>query len=672
MRLLPPLLLISLCTFAQPDPQIDSLLNALNTARHDTTKIKVLDALSEVSSHDFAALESYGNQLKDLTQSHIGKSSGKDKIFYYHYYATALNNLAYIEENKSHSDGAIELYEKALQTFQEIDDKVGEAMCFVNLGFVYKKTGDLPRSVEFYSKAYEINKEIDNKPGMFSALNNVGLSFFTMGDMKKALSMYFEALNIANELGDKKRQARSYNNIAGVYFAQKEYQLQLENLEKSLALIIESGDKRVEVIIRGNMVVELIRGNQIEKAHEYAQRCIDVSNEMNDKEGLSNAYSSMVKVLRAKKEYQTAFDLEQKSYEIRKGLKIKGHVAYCLGSMGELLRDMHRDPEAIRYFSEALTLYREIGNKIGTSDQAKNLSDTYKAVGQTAKALQYYELHIAVRDSITNDDNRKEAFKSQYKYEYDLKATADSLRSQTEKTVLNAQLNQERSQRYALTALVILAVTIASFGFYRFRVKQQLKELKLRNQIASDLHDEVGSAISSISLFAGLARMKTGKDSEDIVAKIENTSRETVDNMSDIVWSIEPANDRFDNVLRKMTFFGEQLMASLGIGFTLAYQQDMDRINFDMPKRKNIYLIYKEAINNAAKYSGATKVEVQLTKNGRQYVMEIKDNGKGFDTHNGTMGNGLRNMKRRAEEIGGSLVIESNEGGTVVKLVAEI
>jgi signal transduction histidine kinase len=87
-----------------------------------------------------------------------------------------------------------------------------------------------------------------------------------------------------------------------------------------------------------------------------------------------------------------------------------------------------------------------------------------------------------------------------------------------------------------------------------------------------------------------------------------------------------------------------------------------------MSKRKNIYLIYKEAINNAAKYSGAKNVNVALSKEGRQYEMEISDDGKGFDLSSSTMGNGLRNMKRRAEEMNGILKINSSNTGTVITL----
>jgi signal transduction histidine kinase len=162
--------------------------------------------------------------------------------------------------------------------------------------------------------------------------------------------------------------------------------------------------------------------------------------------------------------------------------------------------------------------------------------------------------------------------------------------------------------------------------------------------------------------------MRSGGESDEIVAKIENTSRETVDNMSDIVWSIEPANDRFDNVLRKMTYFGEQLMGSLGIEFTFNYEPGIEKTTFDMARRKNIYLIYKEAINNAAKYSAAKNVQARLWKEGRLYSMEIKDDGKGFDITSNPMGNGLRNMKRRAEEMGGTLTIESSDKGTTITL----
>jgi len=665
MRLLVFISLTCTSVFAQPP---DSLLNALSTAMHDTTRLQLLDAILESQSSDYALLEKYSVEMEKLSRTNAEAASGELKNVYLHYYATSLNNLAYIEENKSNNPGAIQSYEKALSIFRSIGDRAGEAMCLTNLGFISKKTGDLSGAIAYYEQSVEINKVINNQVGSFAAVNNLGLALFTLGDVKKALACYFEALKMAEDMGDQRRQARCFNNIAGVYEIQKEMKLQREYLEKGLKMAISAGEKRGEAAILINLVGSLITTKEYDQARIYADRVVEIATEFNDKTLMASARSNLASLSRVTRNFQDAVKYEKEALAIRESMNSKTEILGSQNALGEIYLAFNKYDEAITYFKQSVELSQAVGYTRGLSRASKNLSNAYKLQGNKTKALEYYELHIQMRDSITNEDNRKATFKSQYKYEYEIKATADSIRAQGEKTVLSAQLSQEKSQRYALMAAAILGVTLASFAFYRFRVKQEMKELQLRNRIASDLHDEVGSAISSISLFAGLAKMKSGKESEDIVAKIENTSRETVDNMSDIVWSIEPSNDRFDNVLRKMTYFGEQLMGSLGIKFNFAYENGIEKTTFDMAKRKNIYLIYKEAINNAAKYSNARNVNVILSKEGRQYVMEIKDDGKGFDTNSSSLGNGLRNMKRRTEEMNGTLTIESSAKGTLITL----
>lgn len=660
-------LLCAELAYAQ-NAQVDSLLNALSGAGHDTAKLRILDAIIEAQAQDYAAVEKYSSQMEAITKPFIGNSSGELKQRYYHFYGTALNNLAYVSENKSDNDGAIRLYEQALGTFREVEDLAGEANVLTNLGFVYKRTGNLAKALEYYKESLTINTKIDNKLGMYAAENNLGLTFFALGDMKKALASYFNCLKIAEELGDKRRQGRIMNNIAGVYDAQKEKARHMEYLEKSLSLIAETGDKRGESFILGNLVYNLLQTNQSDKAKEYSERVVSIGTALGDKDILGNGLSLMSTVNRKTGNLREAMNFEKQAYDIKKAINYKAAMVHSLNALGEMSLELNDVKNAQKYLTESMAISNEIKSPKFISAAALNLSNLNKKQGNTSKALEFYELHIKMRDSVVNEDNRKAAFKSQYKYEYEIKATADSIRGESEKAVLTAQLDQATSQRYFLTAAVILVITMASFAFYRFRTNQQMKELQLRNRIASDLHDEVGSAISSISLFAGMAKLKSGKDSEEIVTKIENTSRETVDSMSDIVWSIEPANDRFDNVLKKMRYFGEQLTGSLGIGFNLAYEEGIEKTAFDMSKRKNIYLIFKEAMNNAAKYSGAKDIQVVFSKEGRQYVMEISDDGKGFDTNTSTMGNGLRNMKRRAEELGGSLEIESTSAGTSITL----
>jgi signal transduction histidine kinase len=142
--------------------------------------------------------------------------------------------------------------------------------------------------------------------------------------------------------------------------------------------------------------------------------------------------------------------------------------------------------------------------------------------------------------------------------------------------------------------------------------------------------------------------------------------------MSDIVWAINTRNDRFDNVVNRMRAFAIELFEPVGARVHLDVNQEINHLQLDMQQRKDLYLIFKEAVNNAAKYAGCKNVWISLEKHGKMCVLTIRDDGRGFNgltTEDSLSGNGLRNMQKRAHELKGHLVVESTPGnGTAVKL----
>jgi ligand-binding sensor domain-containing protein/signal transduction histidine kinase len=235
----------------------------------------------------------------------------------------------------------------------------------------------------------------------------------------------------------------------------------------------------------------------------------------------------------------------------------------------------------------------------------------------------------------------------------------------------------ERWWFYGLCALVIAA---AAYLAYRYRINELLKRQAIRNKIAQDLHDNVGSTLSSISVYSQVAQIQNEGGNQqalnDILGKISTTSTDMISELSDTVWAINPANDSMEKILQRMESFARPLMAARNIQFNFTYGEDIKTINLDMEKRKNFYLIFKEIINNAIKYSGSTHITAAIAVKNNQLLLTVKDNGVGFNKQKelsgqtGSLsGNGLRNMLFRAKEMKGQLDIETAAGmGTAVSL----
>jgi signal transduction histidine kinase len=223
-------------------------------------------------------------------------------------------------------------------------------------------------------------------------------------------------------------------------------------------------------------------------------------------------------------------------------------------------------------------------------------------------------------------------------------------------------------------------IAVIAYALYRYRINELIKRQEIRNKIAQDLHDSMGSTLSSISVYSQVAKIYKQQHKEEqlqqTLERISETSGEMISEMNDIVWAINPRNDQMDAMLQRMESYAKPLLAVKEIQFRFDYDESVKLLNLEMTKRKNFYLIFKEAINNVLKYSGCKNLTVTVSLKHHQLHMQVKDDGKGFDVNTisqkasaSLSGNGLYNMKMRAKEMKGECVIESQPGkGTTIAL----
>lgn len=225
-------------------------------------------------------------------------------------------------------------------------------------------------------------------------------------------------------------------------------------------------------------------------------------------------------------------------------------------------------------------------------------------------------------------------------------------------------------------AAVVLMLAGLFYTFYRYRLKQALAVEKIRIRIATDLHDDIGATLSSISFYSEAVKQKMKDDqpgTESILQKMGETSRSMVGNMSDIVWAINPVNDAAGSLFKRMYNYAADLCQLKNVQLQFDHDSSMDKRILDIESRKNIYLIFKEAVNNALKYSECRSIKISMSMQHKLFTMKVHDNGKGFDVEGTRTGNGLGNMKMRAAELNGKLnIISSANDGTHIELVCPI
>jgi len=182
----------------------------------------------------------------------------------------------------------------------------------------------------------------------------------------------------------------------------------------------------------------------------------------------------------------------------------------------------------------------------------------------------------------------------------------------------------------------------------------------------------MGSTLSTINILSEMAKMKVNKDSEktgEYLNKISDNSSRMMEAMDDIVWSINPMNDNMVKITARMREFATGVLEAKNIDFTFRVDEEVKELKLDMEARRDFFLLFKEAVNNLAKYSQCRHATIDISVNKSKLYMKIQDDGIGFDVNSADSGNGLTNMRKRAQTLGGNLQINSvPQKGTVVAL----
>ena len=305
-----------------------------------------------------------------------------------------------------------------------------EAYSLINLG-------DIESALELYHQSLNINQSLHNKVGMSITFNDLGTIYFNQGEVKKAQEYFEKSLKLQHEVGDKLGEANSLNNIGLTYKASGDLSKALVYYNKSLVLLKEIGNKASEAVTLSNIGSAYNVLNDDSKSMLYLNKAIALQEEINDKSGISATLNIIARLLEKQGKYN----------------------------------------DALTYATRGLAISKELGYPENISENAIILKKIYKHQNNPIKELEMYELYVQMKDSITNEKNRRSSIRSQFRYEYEKMAAADSVRVSEEKKITDAQLKQEKTQRFALYGGLALVALFAAFMFNRFRVTQKQKNI---------------------------------------------------------------------------------------------------------------------------------------------------------------------------------------------------
>jgi ligand-binding sensor domain-containing protein/two-component sensor histidine kinase len=224
-------------------------------------------------------------------------------------------------------------------------------------------------------------------------------------------------------------------------------------------------------------------------------------------------------------------------------------------------------------------------------------------------------------------------------------------------------------------ALCLVAVVLILFAFYKYRINQLLKLQNVRNRIATDLHDDIGSTLTNISILSELSHknLQQPVEAEKYLKRINEEINSSGQALDDIIWSINTSNDSLEEMIVRMRRFAAELFDNSNTQCHLELHPSAIGKKLNMEQRRDLYLIFKESLNNIYKHASAKTVQVDLSVVSQAVKLSIKDDGRGFNPNIATHRNGLKNLQARVAKWKGTIILDTQPGqGTLIKITMPV
>jgi len=584
-----------------------------------------------------------------------------------------VNLLRNIGVAYSHQDPrkAIQYWKQGVKLSYKLNYTRGLARNYINIGTGYSYLSQMDSVIVYADSGIKYSKIIGDPDRLALVYLNKGDGYRNLGNFTAALLHCDTASMYASKTGNTDRLARIYDIIASIYLDQKQYYPALGIYNKALDMYKKDGNEIMEGQLYDDVGMLYQQMGKSDSALQYHKMAIAIGERQKDYKNLSGYYCSIGHLLSVEGKYREAAVYVNKALHYATGQGNSNQLASVYSLLGEIYYKQERFTDAATACEAA---YKYSLGEVIVQQQAlaASLAEIYDKLGDHKNAFKYLSISNSLKDSITKEKYNEQVATLQSSFEVKEK-DKEILLLGKDKELQQQKLFRQRLLFAGAAALLLLVLVGVALLLNRNKLKQRMKELELRNQIAADLHDEVGSSLSSIHMLSQMA-IKQGNEAthKDILERMSRNAKETMDKMGDIVWMIKPGETEASSLKQRMERFAYEICSTKNISATLQID-DLEKIKLTMEQRKNIYLIFKEAVNNAVKYSGADKIEASAAIQNNQLLLTIKDFGKGFNAALAKKGNGIDNMHNRALELKGILLTESNENtGTTILLTVPV
>ncbi|MBL7745480.1 MAG: tetratricopeptide repeat protein [Chitinophagaceae bacterium] len=583
------------------------------------------------------------------------------------YTALAFNDLGYTWGLKG------ELSKKANCLIQSISiyethfpGQYGElGIALNNLSTVYYELNQIDKAIEYAKKSLVYREKTGDIARLATGCCNI--SQFYAGRNNEEAEKYLQlCVKYAAQTNQEQRIIHSYTTASKLYAANKKPKEALEYELKSIALLDKS--KKDMPMLANRYVAAAILSRQLSndtvEVMSYFRKAEQLLCQYNNKTLFRDYYFQLSGFYKDNGNYEAAYDNYKKYVAYRDSL-VNQNTASAIAEINTRYETEKKDNEITRLNADQRIKLLEIekqkaliaGNRLEAQQKENEIELLSKSKElQDVKIRQQDE---ELEKQILLAKNNEQALKL----------------SQQEKILREKELLSQKQFRNIMIGGIILLVLLTGVLFNRYQLKRRLQQQavlqQMRNNIARDLHDDIGASLSNINILNELAKRNAynpAKSNEYLDRAGEDIQRIS-ESLSDIVWNISPRYDDMRNLFIRMKRYAADMFDGKDIQYEIILPEEAEKISLPMERRRDLYLIFKEAVNNLVKYSKATSARLVVEAAGDRVLMSVTDNGIGFNSSEMQYGNGITNMKKRAEAWNDILLVKSRPGkGTEVKL----
>lgn len=654
------------CTVHAQSKLIDSLQNIVALQKRDTVELRALSGLSlEFLRRDLTKSKQYAYQLVAQAKAQEAVWQLGDGYYF----------LILAHQNSGNPDSAV-FYLELLRKHAEANPTRPRITYNYNqaAGLFYKNTGQPKKALSYIIKNLDYQKtENNDRAGL---LLNIGNIYFDLGEYRNSVTKHLEALRIFEKTGNVRGQSFCLQNLGNNYFELKQFALAKTYYQASLEKKQQQKDQRGLVtsnLSLGHVYKELAQFENSEKSYRQS---LDLAVELKLPVGEAKAlhalgllYKEQGKMTTAKESLEAGLRAVRKTGDSLTSTKIASDL---IG----LDLQIRRNQQAESALLKNLNTFVSLGDRNAEGQEYGRLSDYYASQQEFEKAYHYQKKYEALMDTLKGRAVTLQLRELEEKYQSERKEREIALLKKDQE-LQRLALSRQRANTtlviFALASVVVIGGLLINRYRVNNRIQRQLALEKMRQDISRDLHDDIGSALSSIHIMSTLA-MQEQRDSVHL-QRIASTSRHILETMSDIVWSINPNHDSLEQLLFKMREFAGEILDAKNMAYSFEERMEgySKHLLLNATVRRNIFLVFKEAVNNAAKYSEGNNLKIAAWIEGKSLNFKIEDDGKGFVRGSIKTGNGLKNMEARANELSAVFRQESSPGnGTKVFLSVPI